>query len=163
MSKFPLVAILLAAVGVCVNAQPAVNREAGDLFTTIASLDHALFDAYNRCELEKFGSMLAEDLEFYHDQTGLELGRQRIVESIKKNICGKVRRELVAGSLEVYPLKGFGAVEIGVHRFMHPGRDDREPMGEAKFVHIWREREGKWVVSRVISFDHRAVKERPGH
>jgi hypothetical protein len=40
------------------------------------------------------------------------------VEALKNNICGKVRRELVAGTLEVYPLHGFGAVEIGVLAFV---------------------------------------------
>ena len=45
--------------------------------------------------------MVAEDLEFYHDQTGLAVGRQPFVDAIKANICGKVHRELVAGTIEV--------------------------------------------------------------
>jgi hypothetical protein len=28
----------------------------------------ALFDSYNRCDLEKFASFFADDVEFYHDQ-----------------------------------------------------------------------------------------------
>src|SRR5262245_58496677 len=68
-----------------------------ELFRTIASLDDALFAAYNRCDLEKFNSFFTDDLEFYHDKTGLTRSRQEVVESIKKNICGKVRRELVPG------------------------------------------------------------------
>ncbi len=129
------------------------------LYQTVSGLDTALFDAYNHCNLARMGSMVAEDLEFYHDQTGLALGRQSLIDGVKNNICGKVQRELVAGSLEVYPLKGYGAVEIGVHRFSHP--DDPNNIGEAKFVQLWRLKDGNWQLTRVISFDHNAVVKRP--
>jgi hypothetical protein len=148
-----------------VSAQPA-GAEAGkgggkdsDLFGTIAALDTAVFDAYNRCDLEKFGSFFTEELEFYHDNGGLtNRTRESLVADVKKYICGKVRRELVADSLEVYPLHGYGAVEVGVHRFTHPGRDDREPVGEAKFVQLWQLKDGEWKITRVISYDHHALK-----
>jgi Domain of unknown function (DUF4440) len=123
-----------------------------DLFRTVAGLDTALFDAYNHCELDRLGSMVDENLEFYHDQTGLSVGREVFVQAIRNNICGKVHRELVQGSLEVYPLKGYGAVEVGVHRFTHPG--NAAERGEAKFVTVWREKDGVWMVTRAISFDH---------
>jgi Domain of unknown function (DUF4440) len=123
-----------------------------ELYKTIAGLDTVVFDAYNKCDLEKLGSMFADDLEFYHDQTGLALGRQNLVDAVKKNICGKVRRELVPGSLEVYPLKDYGAVEIGVHRFTHP--DDATNVGEAKFIMLWQLKDAVWKITRVISFDH---------
>ncbi len=77
--------------------------------------------------------MVVDDLEFYHDKSGLMVGKQPFLVAIKNNICGKVTRELVKGSLEVYPLKGYGAVEIGVHRFHHPGTQDHDVLGEAKF------------------------------
>ncbi|HUH61667.1 MAG TPA: nuclear transport factor 2 family protein, partial [Terracidiphilus sp.] len=64
---------------------------AGDsLYKTIAALDAKLFDAYNHCDLDTMGSMVADDLEFYHDQTGLMVGKQPFLEAIKNNICGKV-------------------------------------------------------------------------
>ena len=102
--------------------------------------------------------MAAEDLEFYHDQGGVSLGRQNLVESLQKNICGKVSRDLVPGTLEVYPIHDYGAVEMGVHRFHHPGRDDVEPVGEAKFVTLWQNKDGVWTMTRVISYDHHEVK-----
>ncbi|HEX4963221.1 MAG TPA: hypothetical protein VF173_20485, partial [Thermoanaerobaculia bacterium] len=68
----PLLVVPLARV----NAQlPQSPEEHEALFRTIAALDTQLFDAYNKCDLEKFASLLVEDLEFYHDQTGLSLGR----------------------------------------------------------------------------------------
>jgi hypothetical protein len=129
------------------------------LYQTISGLDSALFDAYNHCDLAKMGSMVADDLEFYHDQTGLSVGKQSLLDAVKNNICGKVQRELVAGSLEVYPLKGYGAVEIGVHRFTHP--NDPQNVGDAKFVQLWQLKDGSWKVTRVISFDHNAPPHQP--
>src|SRR5271168_2903670 len=52
-----------------------------ELVKAITTLDAALFDAYNTCNLEKFGSFIAEDVEFYHDQGGVTLGRAALVES----------------------------------------------------------------------------------
>jgi uncharacterized protein (TIGR02246 family) len=125
-----------------------------ELEKAVAALDAALFDSYNRCDLAKFASFFVEDVEFYHDQGGVTLGRAALAESVKKNICGKVTRELVPGSLQVYHMKGYGAVEIGVHRFHHPGHEDSEAVGEAKFIHLWQYKDGAWRITRVISFDH---------
>jgi ketosteroid isomerase-like protein len=154
-----LVLSLLALGIVRVDAQspPSTISPDAELFRTIASLDNALFDSFNRCDLEKFDTFFADDVEFYHDQDGLSVGKRHLTESIKKNICGKVRRELVPGKLEVYPLHGYGAVEIGVHRFHHPGAEDKEPVGEGKFIHLWAYKDGAWKITRVISFEHRAL------
>jgi Domain of unknown function (DUF4440) len=124
------------------------------LFRTISSLDAGLFDSFNRCDLEKFGSFFIDDVEFYHDQGGVTLGRKNLTDSVKTNICGKVRRELVPGTLEVYAINGYGAVETGVHRFHHPGAEKTQPIGEAKFVHLWQNKDGAWRITRVVSYDH---------
>lgn len=124
-----------------------------ELFSTIQKLDAELFDAYNHCDLEKFGSFFPENLEFYHDQTGGgPMTREQLVAAIKQNICGKVHRELVKGTLQVYPMKNYGAVELGTHRFSHPGIDRDE--GNAKFVQLWKYEDGRWWLTRVISYDH---------
>jgi uncharacterized protein (TIGR02246 family) len=158
---FPMSAWLLAALLTSpLTKLLAQTPSAPDaLFQTIQALDTQLFDAYNRCDLEKFGSLLADDLEFYHDKTGLSRGRTALLEGIKNNICGKVTRELVAGTLEVYPIADYGAVEIGVHRFHHPGHETTDSIGEAKFIHLWQKKDGAWKVTRVISFDHQALKK----
>ncbi len=148
---------LLAAPAARVDAQPPPDPAVqAELFRTISSLDSAFFDAYNRCDLEKIGSLLTEDLEFYHDQTGLSRSRQASVDAVKQNICGKVRRELVAGTLEVYQLKGYGAVEIGEHRFCDSRKYEKcgEDSGVARFVMLWQNKDGVWQISRVISYDH---------
>ena len=139
-------------------AQPKPNTSSDEgLFRTIAGLDSAVFDAYNRCDLEKFGAFFADDLEFYHDKGGLMRSRNSLVEAVRKNICGKVRRELLPGTLEVYPMDGYGAVEMGVHRFYDAKSAHSEPTGEARFVHLWQNTNGEWKITRVISYDHRPL------
>jgi ketosteroid isomerase-like protein len=128
-----------------------------ELDKAVAALDTALFDSYNRCNLERFASFIADDVEFYHDQGGVTLGRAALTESVKRNICGRVTRELVPGTLQVYYMKGYGAVEIGIHRFHHPGHEDTEAVGEGKFIHLWQCKDGAWKITRVISYDHHAV------
>jgi len=128
------------------------SEKSNTLFEKIKSLDAKLFDAYNHCDLAVLGSMVSEDLEFYHDQTGLMVGKEPFLAAIKQNICGKVQRTLIESRLEVYPLKGFGAVEIGIHRFHHPKEPDN--VGDAKFVMIWHDDNGLWKVTRTISYEH---------
>jgi Domain of unknown function (DUF4440) len=122
------------------------------LFATINALDAKLFGAVNNCDLPKLSSMVSDDLEFYHDQTGLSVGKASFLEAIKQNVCGKVQRTLVENTLEVYPLNGYGAVEIGIHRFHHP--NDPNNVGDAKFIHIWHNDNGVWKITRVISYQH---------
>jgi Domain of unknown function (DUF4440) len=128
-----------------------------DLDHAVTALDAALFDAYNKCDLDKFASYIDENVEFYHDQGGVTLGRTALTDSVKKNICGKTTRELVPGTLKIYYMKGYGAVEMGVHRFHHPGHEDTEGVGEGSFVHLWRYLDGSWKVTRVISYDHHSA------
>jgi hypothetical protein len=140
------------------QAVPALGdiKSQEELTKAVTTLDKELFDAYNNCDLAKLGTLVVDDLEFYHDKTGLAVGKQVFLDAIKNNICGKVTRKLVEGSLEVYPLNGYGAVEIGVHRFYHPGMPG--DVGEAKFITLWQYKNGAWKVSRVISYDHEAVQ-----
>lgn len=130
-----------------------------ELTSAVSKLDRAVFNAYNTCDLATFARYFSDDVEFYHDQGGMTVGVEKLTEALKKNICGKVRREVMASSVEVYPMKGFGAVQTGSHRFHHPGREATEPVGEAKFIHLWRYKDGAWKITRVISFDHRAAEK----
>lgn len=144
---------LLAVAALPLAAQPSGE----ELARTLATLDAALFDSYNKCDLEKNRTFFAEDVEFYHDQSGLMVGADKLIAALKQNICGKVRRELVPGSLEAHVLKGYGAVQIGVHRFYNPP-DSPKPGGEAKFIHVWRYQDGTWKITHVISYDHAAIR-----
>jgi ketosteroid isomerase-like protein len=143
--------VLLVLSSIPADAQSVAQPD--PLFMTIQSLDTKLFDAYNHCDLTTLGAMVSDDLEFYHDQTGLSVGKAPFLAAIKQNICGKVERTLLPQTLEVYALKGYGAVQIGIHRFHHPGRPE-DGVGDAKFVTLWQNKDGAWKVTRVISYNH---------
>jgi hypothetical protein len=154
--------LLVSVDGVAQNSAGAIPsldsiQSQAELDKVVAALDSALFDAYNKCDLVKFRSLLADDVEFYHDKGGVTLGAEKLTESIKTNICGgDVRRELVPGTLEAHPMQGYGAIEIGIHRFLHPKTNG--VMGEGKFITLWQYKEGAWKVTRALSFDHREVR-----
>lgn len=136
----------------------AVTHVPDQLFSTVAALDKKLFDAYNTCDLATMGDLVTDDLEFYHDKTGLSVGKQVFLDAIKNNICGKTQRQLVPGSMEVYRLDHYGAVEMGLHRFTHPGHEDWG-VGEAKFITLWRLKDGNWKITREISYDHESANQ----
>lgn len=125
------------------------------LTATIQALDTALFDAYNQCRLDEFGRLFAANVEFYHDASGVTWDRKTVVENTRQYICGKVRRELVPGTLKVYPVKDFGAIEEGEHRFCEIASG--QCVGAARFVMVWRRQADAWQVTRVLSYGHREL------
>jgi len=127
------------------------------LFDTIVQMDSSLFNAFNARDLGKLKTYFSEDLEFYHDLGGVT-NYQQNMDAFKKTFESdrKVRREVVEGSLEVYPIKDYGSVEIGIHRFYVTEKGQKEKLGsEAKFVHIWEKRDFEWKITRIISYGHR--------
>ena len=128
----------------------------GKLYDTIIQMDGVVFEAFNHRNLSKLRTMFSEDLEFYHDLGGVTRYKENM-EAFEKTFAGErlVRRELVAGSLEVYPIKDYGAVEIGVHRFYATEKGQQEKLSsEARFIHVWRRIGNEWTIARIISFAH---------
>lgn len=121
-----------------------------ELYNTIAHMDSVYFNAYNTCDMDKQAAIYADSIEFYHDKGGLQTSKQALLDALKKNICGKVTRVLVPGSIEVYPIAGFGAVEIGLHQFINH-QESETPSKPDKFIVVWRLRNDKWQITRVIS------------
>lgn len=149
-----LVAPLLAAA----QRAPGVDDlSTAQLERTLTELDTQLFDAYNRCDLATFRNLLADDLEFYHDKGGAMRSPDALTDAVKQNICGKVRRELVPGTLEVDRIAGFGGIEMGSHRFCEI--DSGHCVGIARFLHIWKYEDGVWRISRIISYGHRPLTD----
>jgi len=123
------------------------------LYDSIVWLDSIFFDAYNHCDvnLAKYASFYSDSIEFYHDKGGVMTSKGDIVEATRKNICGKVTRELVKGSIEVYPIYNYGAVEIGLHKFHNREEKQPGPGKISKFIVLWRSENGQWKITRVIS------------
>lgn len=122
------------------------------LYDTIVKLDSLFFDAYNNCneKLEFYASFYADSLEFYHDNGGLMNSKKDVVEGTKKHICGKVTRELVRGSIEVYPIKNFGAIEMGLHIF-HNNQEPGHELKVGRFMLIWEQTKTGWKIKKVVS------------
>ena len=108
------------------------------------------FTAYNDCDMETQEEFYDDDLEFYHDKGGLATSKVALLESIEKNICGKVTRALLKDSVEVHDIPGFGAVEIGIHKFYNKEEPDAVSK-PTKFISIWKQEGETWNLSRVIS------------
>jgi hypothetical protein len=126
------------------------NTEPKTLYDSIVALDTQWEDAYNNCKIDVMNELISEDLEFYHDQGGLMTSKTQLIDALKQNICNKVNRELKKGSIEVYPIANYGAVEMGMHGFYNP-KDPVSNRHFSKFVHLWKRQGGKWQITRVIS------------
>lgn len=119
------------------------------LYRTVAGLDSAFFHAYNTCDLVTQEKFYADGIEFFHDKSGLDTSKPNILANTKKYICGKVTRELVKGSLEVSPLPGYGAVELGMHVFHN--LQEKTSSKPSRFMIIWKNDDGRWQITKVIS------------
>jgi hypothetical protein len=133
--------------------------DAGPLFDELARMDSAMFEAsFVTCDAAKANAIFAEDVEFYHDKDGLSSGEQvrentrRLTASCPRK--NGVTRTLVPGSLRVFPIEGYGAVQVGVHRFDERGAATSTL---ARFVSVWRMQDKTWRLARVFSLDHQTI------
>lgn len=161
---FSIVIILIAfsQVGKAQQAKAVLNSGTvksaqKTLYQEVFEADSLLFNAFNNCDTTTYKKFFKEDIEFYHDLGGLTVGIENELKSVKE-MCARgnhIRRELVKSSLEVYPLKNYGAIEIGVHNFYHTNKGETEkPSGTYKFVQVWEKKDGQWKISRIISYGH---------
>lgn len=145
-------------------AAPANEPAKGDpakggsvLYDTVAALDTQMFDSFNRCDdpaqFERHRALFDDKVEFYHDNGGVTWTREEMLGNVRKNVCGKFRRELIPGTLRVYPIKDFGAMEIGEHRFCATG--ETKCAGRGEFILVWHRVGERWQVTRAISYAHR--------
>ena len=152
MQSFVL-ATLFVALSCAPNVQASDDPRSGELYEALARMDRQLFKAaFVDCDAEAFRDMFTEDAEFYHDLAGPSFGEK----ARTLNGCpadNGVRRVLVPGSLEVYPMKDFGAIQMGEHWFVEEGA---KTSTLAKFVTLWRLQDGHWKMARVLSFDHQS-------
>ncbi|KGI79006.1 hypothetical protein LF63_0101935 [Oleiagrimonas soli] len=133
--------------------------EQSPLYATVSKLDTGLFDSFNHCsspaQLKKHASYLAPNLEFYHDEGGVTWTRHDYMAKTHENVCGHFRRVLIPGSLEVFPIKDYGAIEQGRHKFCDI--KSGTCFGEAQFLIVWHHLPDKWVATRIFSYGHEAI------
>ena len=125
-----------------------------ELYKEIERADSVLFEAFNRQDMATFKAMFTKDLEWFQDNGGL-IPYKTIFENFGNTFKNenKLSRVLVKESLEVHPLKDYGAIQIGSHQFRH-FENGKEEVGTFKFLMIWNKKDGQWKISRVVSYDH---------
>lgn len=149
----------LAATMVLDATEPGLTQ-------VIAARDALLFDVmFAECDPAALATLVTDDMEFYHDKGGA-MDRKAFVADYAKSCAAKLapdawrsRRELVPGTLKVYAIPGFGAVEEGAHRFYERKGEGRERLaGQARFSILWRlGADGQWRMARTFSIDHTAA------
>jgi hypothetical protein len=139
-----------------------------ELISTILEKDKQVFDAvFERCDTAALAALVAEDFEFYHDKSGkvFDAGSawvKAMAESCvlqQKGVNYRARRELDLASSKVYPLKNYGAIHTGLHRFYKKLPDGKEQLVEVSlFTNLWKNENGTWKLTRVLSYDHRDAR-----
>lgn len=139
-----------------INAQHIEKTgDSSDLFNEIKKQDSLLFAAFNTRDINTFKNYFSEDLEFFHDTGGLTDYNYTInfLKTTTEQNNG-LKRELVKGSLQVYPIPGYGAIEIGSHQFCHD-ENGKQDCGTFQFLQIWQKKDDLWKLTRVVSYGHK--------
>jgi Domain of unknown function (DUF4440) len=108
--------------------------------------------------------MITKDFEMFHDKGGRVASSAKELIASVEGTCARQkagedyrsRRELIAESLQVYPLNNYGAVEVGQHRFYQllPGKPEKL-VEVSLFTQVWKKEAGSWKLARVLSYGHR--------
>ncbi|NRA48339.1 MAG: nuclear transport factor 2 family protein [Phaeodactylibacter sp.] len=160
---------LISSISLClIFIVPAFGQQEDsmlqELFEELKAKDSLIFKlGFNECDTAQLRALLSDDLEFYHDQSGIMDSKEAFIQNVP-NLCKmeyKPIRELVEGSLEVFPLYSngnlYGAIQKGVHEFY--GEEPGKPKyltSTAKFTHVWIIENDEWRLKRVLSYDHQS-------
>jgi len=149
-----IIAALVAGAAITFNLNSAAAQTSGPLFNEIARLDSLQFAAFNARNLDGLMQYFDDKLELYQDNTGVrnyEQTRQAFGGLFKMEYV--LTRKLIPGTMEVYPIKDFGAIETGQHTFSHV-ENGKLQTGTFKFMQIWQKKDGVWKVTREITYGH---------
>jgi hypothetical protein len=135
---------------------------AADDDAAVRAADARYWQAYNACDMRAMGERLTDDVEFYHDKTGLTASKPAVLHSLRNGPCADpamhLRREAVAASLQFHPLASGFALLSGTHRF-YVQRDGKPEQldGQAEFTNLWQAVDGHWRMRRIYSYAHGAA------
>jgi len=157
--KFLSLLFLLNLFG-SVFAQVEITSE---LYKSFQKKDSLLFEeGFNNCALSTLENLLTEDIEFYHDKSGVQ-DKEEFLRAMRENICSsperKPIRKLTPYSMKVFPLydngKLYGVIQEGKHEFYikEPGRELYKT-STALFSILWIKENEKWKAKRIYSYHH---------
>lgn len=163
--------LLLCSIGFVLGSDIALAQVAkiDALYKTIKANDSILFKiGFDQCKIDQSAALMSDDLEFYHDKSGITNSKSEFVSQMKNGLCKrnnpeKIYRFLVEESMQVYPMynngKLYGALQNGKH-FFSPSKTTSytESDNYALFSHLWVIENEKWKLKRVISYNHVAKK-----
>ena len=159
--KYKILCKLVCLVIICFPVYSATAKEkkvaaaSPQLFKQIAAQDSLMFAAFNTQDLNTMKSFFSTDMEWFQDNAGL-MGFDTVFMVFGNNFkkTDKLKRKLVKNTMEVYPIKNYGAIETGIHQFRHK-ENGKEITGTFKFIMIWKRlNDDKWQITKVISYDH---------
>ncbi|MCE9685708.1 nuclear transport factor 2 family protein [Shewanella sp. AS16] len=166
MKKIYFMALMTVYAAISIAQESSAQEPSAQVLPLeeqMKSLDTWVFDAFNHCaaqeSLDKHASYFAADVEFYHDNGGVTWDRDAMIANTQKYACGHYTRELIPGTFKAHPIKDFGAITEGVHRFCQS--DTKSCDGKAEFVMVWRHAHDKWEITRVLSYGHGANTPEP--
>lgn len=152
--------LLAAAAAAVIPTGPALED-------TLAKRDAEFFELFFQgCDPARLRTMVTDDFEFFHDKDGLVATSgdgfiadyAKSCEAKKKPDAWNSRRELVAGTMKVWPAGSYGAFEQGEHVFHErEGAGPYKLVGKAAFTQVWKLEDGTWKLARVFSYAHEAV------
>jgi hypothetical protein len=135
-------------------ASAKTDPTSGVLYNEILHMDSVLFNAFNSRDINKLMQCFDPGLELYQDNIGVR-NYSQTAEAFdglfKKDYI--LTRKPVPGSIEVYPIKDYGAIETGQHTFSHI-ENGKPETATFKFMHVWQKKEGIWRITRLITYDH---------
>ena len=158
--------LAVIAAGAQAAAAPDVKLpDQAELTRQIAARDSEFFRLFfEGCDPARVRTMMADDIEMYHDKGGFVWrGADGVIaeyakacEERRKPDAWRSRRELVRETLRVDPVPGHGAIEDGVHVFYERKGDGPERLaGRARFTQLWTlGADGSWRLARIFSFAH---------
>ncbi len=148
------------------NLRAQIDKNSA-LFLDLKKQDSIFFErGFNNCDIAYMEKTVADDLKFYHDNGGFQ-DKKLFLERTKQNVCGnpnqKPIRKVIENSLEVFPLYNngelYGAIQSGEHRFFIREKGKQDALGgQAKFTTVWTKKDGNWVMSDILSYDHGDAK-----
>lgn len=156
-----LILLIFFSTPVVLNAQENVEA----IQRTVRQQDSLFWKGYNGCDSALQSSLIADDIEFYHDKGGITLGKAAMLKSIK-NLCNgdfRLRRKAIDSTVKLHLLRAndtvYGALFTGEHVFYLTPKGKPERLdGHAPFANLWLLRNNQWKLSRVFSYDHGPAK-----
>jgi len=144
------------------NLQAQVAKDS-PLFLELKKQDSVFFErGFNNCDIAYLEKTVDNNLKFYHDNGGFQ-DKKLFLERTKQNLCSnpnqKPIRKVIESSLEVFPLYNngnlYGAIQTGEHQFYIREKNKDDVLGgRAKFTSVWTKKDGNWIMSDVLSYDH---------